>query len=329
MAEALGFYILVLTIIPLSLALFKLLLNRYEMKHGLPQETWSGVNLNICSFCGEKKENLERLIAGDMGCMCSSCLMGAIKLVDTYEREEKKVSTYTLRVFLELLANNSEIFSGEKQSILIQLMMKLLDNDYHSIRILVDFSVAHDQSQLLLACLKLLPQEQWRENDFIHWTLAHIEQGQFDQALKFPVNLIPMLSEEARHHFKMNCLYINIECSDSEDEIEGYLKELKELQDFYSNIYYPLPKNSHFFLKHIYIIMARGFYKQGKLSQAKQYLKKRAEYFKECEYSCLMMGDILYSENDTRYAQLYWQNGLGIAHSSYIKHSLQQRLSQL
>lgn len=282
---------------------------------------------STCSLCNRSKAEVDNLVAGEAGSLCSNCLIDSALLLDDASMSNNKEGRFINRLVIASLSEPYESANSDEN-----LKKYILDvgaeNPEQRLNILI-IAYSHANTALVIDCLNQVPQDSWTMKDLIFWMYANINDGKYKDALNHPEVKRENCSDTEFRTCTLNSIVAKLEMEPASEEIVQWLTELESMRSFYDKSGYPYPQDERNLLPNVISTTARCHYLLGNYDDALACLNEEIVSYRPSNSRELLRGRIHEKLGQMDAAKSSWQRGVQYNQKNISHKQLIQKLELL
>lgn len=265
---------------------------------------------SMCSLCGRLKSDVDSMVAGEIGSLCSDCLINAVSLLDDASRcnDKDKDVRFIHRLLIATLSRSREKTHCDEK--LKNYILEVGDTNPEMRLKFLNIANSVGNTSLIIGLLSQVPREHWTLNEIIFWMYAQIKEGRYSDALNYPDVKRENCSDAEFRLFTLNRIVASVEMKPESEEIVQHLADLECMRRFYADSDYPYPQDETLVLPNVLGTMAKCHYLLGNYESAFSFLNEEIVASRPSSYRELLRGQIHAKLGQMEAAKLCWQRGV-------------------
>ena len=279
---------------------------------------------STCSLCSRLKSEVDRMVAGEAGSLCSECLINSALLLDDASKNDENEVRFMHRLLIATHSKSCE--SGHCDEGLKNYIVETAALSPEQRLPILAIADSYDITSLIIDVLSRVPREHWELEDINNWIYANAKEGKYKDALNHPEVKRGNFAEAEYRLFTLNRIATSIELRPESDEIEKNLADLNSIRRHYVNSDYPYPQDELPLHPNVLGTMAKCHFLLGNYDDAFACLNKDVVLSRPSSYRELLRGMIHEKLGQMDAAKSCWLKGVQINEKGIVRDQLIKKL---
>lgn len=279
------------------------------------------VNPDSCFLCSTHRDDVEFIIAGEVGVVCSGCMRYGLAWLDNDRLNELKVPRNLSLSMIDFLSFSEKNLDDKIRESMYSVLHTIPEVNIDVFRDLLNRALVNKQANLVVSLLKRLPPDSWHESDHVNWLWANCKLEKFKDALN-PMHKVPEIKDDVSGHLiVMNRIYarLNIEPLPHTEEIKDDIAKLFNILDTFEKKADLSENERNYYLGVINKNIADSYYRVEEYEKAQSHLKVAVKYRDdEMVDDFILSGDIALATGKKRTASKLYGKALKLANDDDI-----------
>jgi tetratricopeptide (TPR) repeat protein len=271
---------------------------------------------DFCFLCSTHRDNVEFMIAGNSGALCTGCMRYGLAWLDNNKLNELKVPRNLLLSLVDFLSFSEKSLDKTIRESIFFVLQKISGVNITIFRDVLNRALVNKQAKLVLSLLRALPPDQWQDSDHVNWLWSNIVLHKFEDALN-PLPGIPEIKDSISGYlFVMNRILarLNIDPLPPTDEIKDNLAKLFYLNDAFEKSTEPTKEHRNYYLGVLHSIIAECYYRIEKFDKSEKHLNIALDFKGEEDIeNIILRGDIAKAAGNRKEASKFLGKALELA----------------